>query len=61
VGGGRKETLTKFLWGNLKQRRHFEELEMDGKLKLKRVLKKYDRRKWIGLIWLRISTIGRLM
>jgi hypothetical protein len=34
---------------------------MDRKFKLKRVLKKYARRKWIGLCWLRISTIGRLM
>jgi hypothetical protein len=33
---------------------------MDGKLKLKRVLKIYERRKWIGLSWLRINTIGRL-
>jgi len=58
---GRKETFTTFLWGNLKQKDHFEDLEMNGKLKLKSVLKKYDRRKCIGLSWLRISTIGRLM
>jgi hypothetical protein len=36
-------------------------LGIDGRMTLKRILKKWDRRAWNGLIWLRIGIIGRLL
>jgi hypothetical protein len=40
------------------EREHFEDLRVDGRLILKRILQKWDGRAWTGLIWLRME-IGR--
>jgi hypothetical protein len=56
----RRETHTRFWWGNLRERDHFEDLDIDGRIILKWTLKLYDGRAWTGLLWLRIGTSGRL-
>jgi hypothetical protein len=44
------------LWGRLKERNHFEDLGINGRMFLK------DNGKvWIGLIWLRIGPSGGLL
>ena len=49
---------TGFWWGGLRERDHFEELGVDGKiiLNLKCVSNKCDADKWTGFIWIRIGT-----
>ena len=42
-----------FWWGNLKERDHFEDLVVDGRIILKWSLKNWDRA-WTELIWLMI-------
>jgi hypothetical protein len=44
--------------GNLKERAHFEELDVDGRI-LKRILKKQNGRPWNKLFWLRRRTAYR--
>jgi len=39
----------------LRERDHLEDLVVDGRITLKRVLKKWDG-EWTGLIWVRIGT-----
>ena len=46
-----------FLCGNLNERDHFENLEVDGVIILKLIFKKYDGA-WNGLIWLGRGTCG---
>jgi len=40
---GTGEERSGFLWGNLRQREHLEDTGIDGRILLKRVLKK-----WVG-------------
>jgi hypothetical protein len=37
---------------------YLEDLSVDRKTILKRILKKWNWEAWIGLIWLRIETVG---
>ena len=57
---GKKHTH-RFRWGNLRERDHLEDQGIDGRFISIQILKKYDRRTWTGLIWLRIGTSGRLL
>jgi hypothetical protein len=50
------EVHTRFSWGGLRERDHFEDQDVDGKITLKWILKKWDGQAWTGLIWLRIGT-----
>ena len=46
--------------GDLRERDHLENLGVDGTMILKWIFKKCDVA-WVGLIWLRIGTIGGLL
>ena len=54
------EVLTGFLWGDLRERDHFEDLNVYGRILLKWIFKNRDGA-WAGLIWFRLGTgDGRL-
>jgi hypothetical protein len=44
-----------FWWGSQEERDHWEDLNVDWRLALKRILEKRDGVAWTGLIWLRIG------
>jgi hypothetical protein len=48
-------------WGSFRERDHLKDPDVDGRLILKWILKKWDRGAWTGLIWLRIGTGGGLL
>jgi len=48
-------------WGNLKERYHVEDLGVDGRIILNRILKDWNRRAWPGFIWLSKETGGMLL
>ena len=48
-----------FWWGNQRERGHWENPGVGGKIILKWIFKKWDRGAWTGLNWLRIGTVGR--
>jgi len=48
---GRVEVNIGFWWGNLRERNHFEDLVLDGRIILKCIYKDWDR-SWTELIWL---------
>jgi hypothetical protein len=56
--GRRGEVYTGFWWGNLRERDHLEDPDVDGRIILRWVFRKWDVVAWIGLIWLRIRTSG---
>ena len=45
-----------FWWGGQSGRDHLEDLSVDRRIIMKRILKKEGERVWIGWIWLRIET-----
>jgi len=52
---------TRFRWGDLRERVHFEDLDAVWELILKFIFKKLDGEPWTVLLWLRIETGGGLM
>ena len=58
---GRGEVHTGFWWGNLRERDHFEDPSIDGRVILRWVFKKWDVEAWTELIWLRIRAGGGLL
>jgi hypothetical protein len=52
---------TEFLWRNLKERDYLEGVGINGRIILKWISKKWDRRAWAGFIWLGIKTSGGLI
>jgi len=44
--------------GNLRERDHFEDAGVDGKIILRCIFKKWDGGPWTGLTWLRLGTGG---
>jgi hypothetical protein len=47
------------LWGNLGERDHLEDPDIDGRIILRWIFRKLDVEAWSGLIWLRIGTGGK--
>jgi hypothetical protein len=58
---GRKEKHAGFGWGILKESDHLEDLEMDGRIILKCILRQVDGRMWTGCTWLRRDTSAGLL
>jgi len=52
---------TGFWWGELKGKKHLEDLGVDGRMILRWIFRKWDVWAWTGLIWLRIGTGGELL
>ena len=50
-----------FWWESLKERDHLEYLDIDGKIILKSILKKYNGSMWTGSIWLRTGTSDSIL
>jgi len=55
---GRGETCTGFWWGNLRERDHFEDPGVDGRITVRWIFRKWDVGVWTGSSWLRIGTGG---
>ena len=49
---------TRFWWGNLRERDHFEDAGLDERIILRWIFRKWNVGLWTGLIWLRIGTGG---
>jgi hypothetical protein len=54
----RVEVYTGFWWRNLRERDHFEDPGVDGRIILRWILRTCDVGAWTGSIWLRIGTGG---
>jgi hypothetical protein len=50
------EVCTGFLWGNVRERGHWRDPDIDGRVKLRRIFRKWDVGVLAGLSWLRIET-----
>jgi len=46
-------------WGNLKERHHLGDPDVDGNIVLRWIFRKCDVGIWAGSSWLRIGTDGR--
>jgi hypothetical protein len=44
--------------GNLREKEHWGETGVDGRIILRRFFRKWDVGVWTGLSWLRIETVG---
>jgi hypothetical protein len=55
-GGG--EGVYKVLVGNLRERDHWGDPGVDGRIILRRIFTKWDVGVWTGLSWIRIETGG---
>jgi hypothetical protein len=55
---GRREAYIGFWWGNLRERDHWGDPDVDGRIILIRILRKWAVGVWTGLGWLKIETGG---
>jgi hypothetical protein len=54
----RGEAYTGFWWGHLRERGHLGNPDVDIRIILRWIFKKWVVRAWTGSIWLRIGTGG---
>jgi hypothetical protein len=45
-----------FWWGKLRERAHFEDLGIDGRIILRWIFRKWDMGEWSGMSWLMLVT-----
>jgi len=57
---GEKRGDTGFWWGKLRERNHLEVLDVDGRIILRWIFRKWVLGLWTGLSWLRNGTVGGL-
>ena len=55
---GRGEAYTGFWWGNLKERDQLGDPDIDGRIILRRIFRKWNVGVWTGSSWLRMGTGG---
>jgi len=55
---GRREACTGFWWGNLRERAHWGDPDVDGRIILRWIFRKWDVGVWTGSSLLRIGTGG---
>jgi hypothetical protein len=53
---GRGEACKGYWWGNLKEKAHWGDLGVDGRIILRWIFKKWNVGIWTELDWLRIET-----
>jgi hypothetical protein len=58
---GRRGMHTGFWLEIQKERHHYEDLDVCGKIILRWILERYDGVVWTGCIWLRIVIVGALV
>jgi len=58
---GRREAYALFWWGNLGEREHLEESDVDGRMILRWIFWKWDVGVWTESSWLRVGTGGWLL
>ena len=54
----RGEVYTGFWWGNLRERDHWGDQDVDGRIILRWIFRKWDVGVWTVLSWLRIGAVG---
>ena len=52
------EVHTGFWWDNQRERDHFEDLDVDGRLIFEWIFRKWDWEVWTAFLWIRITTDG---
>jgi hypothetical protein len=60
-GGGRREIHARYLVGKPEGKDHLEDLGLDVRIILIRILKIWDGRAWSGFAWLRIGASGGML
>jgi len=58
---GRGEVHTGIWWGNMRERDHLGDLDIDGMIILKLIFSKWDGVAWTKLLWHRNRTGGELL
>jgi hypothetical protein len=58
---GKREVRAGFWWGDLREFDHLGDPDVDRRIILKLILKKWDVGAWTGLSCLRIGTCGGLL
>jgi hypothetical protein len=55
---GKERGVYRVWWGNLRERDHWGDPGIGGKIILRRIFRKWDLGAWTGLGWLRTGTGG---
>jgi hypothetical protein len=55
---GERERRVQGLCGDLREKEHWGNPGVDGRIKFRRIFRKWDMGVWTGLSWLRIGTCG---